>query len=455
MNRLRDSVGIQLKPYLPGEFEAERIAEEAIDTELNSRIEDVSQRAVTEKQLGENIQQDLEKQIEFSKKETDALYDIAKEVEDTKKPNLKKTANKIVEQIQKLEAGDLTLKPEGYSKANTQLRQTLTDLGFGIEEDEAGRIVRAIKVKDIPLSQAVEVKRRLNNIINYDIGETSAQDLLKGPVSELRGDIRQGYGPKNSKARKAFEEAETKFGEFAEKKGKKSIRGMRSSEKPESVAKIIRTPSGLADLKDVVSKEQFAQIERELLEYMRGQNQEKAQAFYREVRPSLSSNTQSVAEQIIESKSPLTSPSRKVAQRQKIQEMVLDDVSKAVETGQRPDKALDLWKTKEGQQLIKHALEGNPNKSEVIKYLSDQSFSDFASSVVGTDGKINFTKLDKYLKDPATVENLRLIGGEEAVSFFKNLETLSGNISKNESILERTIAKGNAPEREKDKKRNR
>lgn len=438
---------VEPKPYLPVEFEAENIAENTLTEELDKRIQNVSQRAPSELDLGKNVKADIERTVETAKKETDALYEKAKIGESEKFPNVKKTADSIVEQINKLDSG-LNLTPEGYSKAEKQLRNMLTDLGYAVEQDANGKVIRAIENSRQPLSKVVEVKRRINNIINYDLIDTSAQDFLKGPAHELRGEIRQGYGDKSSEARKAFEEAEKKFGEFAEKKGKKSVRNMRTTEKPESIAKTIKTPSGLADVKDVVSKEQFAQVERELLEHLRGLDEQKASNFYREMRPSMTSDSRSIAEEIIQAKAPKNSPSRKIAQREAIQKKSIDDIAKATITGERPQVALDLWKTTEGQQLIKNALEKNPNKEQVLKYLQEQSFKDFYSSVISPDGLVDFKKLDKLLQDKATLNNIRMIAGEDGVNFVKNLETLSDRVKKNVSTIENKIDKGSAKERD-------
>ena len=441
------------EPYLPAEFKAEKIVEEAMSTELTERIEGHSQRAATEKELGESVQKDIERTIKERKAKTDADYAIAKEVEAGKRPNFKTTANTIVEEIKMIQSGGLNLTPEGYKKAEKQLIDTLTDIGYGVETGSNGEIIRAVKSHDVPLSQGVEVKRRLNNIVNYDLTETSAQDFLKRPTVALRQDIRVGYGPKNSKARKAFERAEKEFGEFAEQKGKKSIRSLRTSERPESVAGLIRTPSGLADVKSVVSPEQFSQIERELLEYLRSQNQERAAALYKELRPSFTEDANSIAEQIIESKAPKASATKKASERQALVDEALKSIARSTITLERPTAALNLWKTVEGQQLIKNELKNNPNEKEVLKYLQDQSFKDFAASIVDAEGKIDFKKLDKMSKkDPATAENLRLSSGEDAYQFLKNLEILSSRVKKNASILEDTISKGNANEREKIRK---
>jgi hypothetical protein len=115
---------------------------------------------------------------------------------------------------------------------------------------------------------------------------------------------------------------------------------------------------------------------------------------------------------------------------QKTITLTYSDSTKSTLTGERPDKLMKYWKTPEGQQLIKQSLKGNPNEKEVLKYLEDQSLSDFSASVVSPDGTINFDKFNSLIKDPATLENLRLMGGEEGVQFFKNLEKMSKDIEK-------------------------
>lgn len=435
------------KPYLPQEFQAENIIEETLSTDLTQRVDDIAQRAPNSKQLGENIMSDIKIQVENHKKETDLLYDVAKKGENTSVPKTRKTANAIVEQLKKIEGEGISLTPEGYNKARNQLLDTLDSLGYELKINKSGQITGIKQVSKPNLSKVVDVKKRLNSIINYDLIDTSAQDFLKKPAHELRGEIRTGYGPKNSKERKAFEKAEEMFGEFAEKKNKRSIRAIQTSQKPESIANTIMTPSGLADVKAITSPEQFAQVEREVVENMRGMSEQKAKDFYREIRPSLTESTRNIAEEIIESKTPKGSASRKAAQREAIQNKALDDIAKATITGERPEVALNLWKTTEGQQLITNAVKDNPNKKQVLNYLQEQSFKDFYSSFVAPDGKIDFKKFNSLMKDPATVNNIKMLHGQESVDFLNNLEQLSNRIQKNNSIIEGKINKGSAKER--------
>lgn len=437
-------------PYLPGEFQFEKVADSAINTDLQASIDAVGERAASEKVLGENIQKDLEQQFDIRKQQADELYTEASEGMEMKFVNLNDTATSLFKQIQKIQKGSIKLSPEGYTKAEKQLLQALEDIGFAPVLDEDGkRVIDIIKVSDTELSKAVDIKKRLNNIIDYDLKETGAQDFLKDPTHSLRGDIRRGYGSKENSQRIAFEKAEKLFGENAQQAKKKSISSSRYSDKPESIAKLIKTPSGLHDLKQNVSPDQFKQIEREVIEHINSLPEDKARNFYREIRGDLSSDAKVVAEEIIESKAPLTSSNRKQVQRSKIQDSILEDISKASITGERPEKALNLWKTREGQQIIKHSLEENPNKKQIIDYLSETSFNDFASSIVNPSGEINFKKLNDFIKDPATRENIRLVAGEEGLNFFNQLEKISNEAKRNFNIIEGVIDKGSASERAK------
>jgi hypothetical protein len=436
-------------PYMPGEFEFEKVADSAINTELQASIKGMGKRAASEKVLGENIQKDLEQQFALKKQQTDELYAEASEGIEMKFVNLESTATSIFKQLKNIQTGGIKLSPEGYKKAEKQLLQALEDINFARELDQEGRVIDVIKLTDTELSKAVDIKKRLNNIIDYDLKETGAQDFLKDPTHSLRGDIRRGYGSKKSPQRKAFEQAEKLFGENAQQAKKKSISSSRYSQKPESIAKLIKTPSGLHDLKQNVSPDQLKQIEREVLEHINTLPEEKARNFYREISGDLSRDAKVVAKEIIESKAPLAPSTRKQVQRSKIQDSVLEDISKSSITGERPEKALNLWKTREGQQVIKHSLDGNPNKKQIIDYLSETSFNDFSSSVVKPSGEIVFKKLNELIKDPATRENIRLVAGDEGLNFFNQLEKISNEAKRNFNMIEGVIDKGSASERAK------
>ena len=429
------------EPYLPEQFNPETIVEEVVNNEIEQALDSFAARSENEMELGQKIAKDIEATNEKAEKVYSELYDTASKGAEGKSANVKNTANSVLEQVQKIDAYDLETMPEGYRKVRKQLMDILTDLGFGVEVDELGKATRVIKSSDISLKKAIELKKRANKLVNYDLQNTGAQDFIKDVLPKLRQDIRVSYGPKKTPERKAFEKAEELFGENAEKLKTKAAKSARFTEKPESTARLVRTPSGFADVKQVVSPEQLKQIERSLLDRMQQMTEDKARTFYREFRPQLSNDAKNIAEQIIESKIPAKAPGKKELQRQKIQSMFLDDISQASITGERPDRALKLWKTPEGQQIIKESLKDNPNKEKVLKYLQDQSYKDFAQSIIKDDGKLDFKKLKLMLKDKATVDNLRMIGGEDAVQFLRHAEQLSNRVDKNFQLISGKIDK--------------
>lgn len=432
------------EPYLPKEFEAVETVEKVVNEELEASLEALAPRVTTEKQLGENIKAQIDSGLKEAENAYKPAYELAEEAASTKYTTPLNTAKLATDTLKNLEA--LTTKPEGYKQVIKTLQDALKDAGFVINRDKDGIIEFAVSDKQVSGSQLMELGRRLNKIIRYDSIDKAVQDRLKPVVQAIKQDIKAALkGDKN--ALEMYETAERDFAKSANKFGKESIRKIRKMDAGEKVAKLIRNPTTLADLKEVVPEGQFKEIERELLEHVRNLNEDKARAFYREVRPHLSQDAQAVGEEILESKIPRAEPSRKESLRNKIKDTVLNDLSKSSLTGERPDAALKLWKTKEGQQIIKESLKDNPNKKEIVDYLTNQSLKDMTSSIVNAEGKINFKKLNDFLKDPATVDNIRLVGGEEGVNFFKNLETLSKRAERNLSVMEGRIDKGSAKDR--------
>lgn len=443
--------GDKAEAYLPDDFEPNKILEKSVQEDINKSLDQISKRATSEKNLGENIKRSAEEVFSTERKEIDKLYDTATKDIVKKTANVESTARSIVEEFNKLSGEGLKTTPEGYKKVQSQLVNLVEDLGYEVAINNSGKMTiskGAESASEIPLSKALEIKKRLNKII-YDSTKDNMQGFLEKPAQLLREDIRSGFGSSESTARKAFEDAESRFGKLSEVQKKRTVKSVSQTQKPESIAKLIKTPSGLSDVKSIVDPQQAAEIEREVLEYINSQSQDKARKIYRELKGSLSDDAKSMAEQIIESK---TSPSvgPKQFKRAAIKEKAIDDIVKSTITGERPKVALDLWKTEKGQEVIKEALTGNPNEKEVIKYLSDQSFKDFTTSVISPDGVIDFKKLNTLMKSSPTVFNIKTVGNEEAVSIFKNIETLTDRIKKNlkiENVSKKEIGKQRAKDR--------
>lgn len=431
------------EPYKPGAIDAQGAMQQIERTRADELIESLGERAETEKVLGESIKADIEKSFKEAEKQYQPLYSEveagAKEIKH-KPDSTIKLANTILDHINSLKT-----RPEGYQKVINTLNDTLQDMGYHIVETKGGKILvrdaagNAVKLKplaiqeEVALSQTMELARRLNKIVDYDIVGPSIKNQLKPVVNSLKKEIKKALEVADPSLAKKFSQAEGMYGDTAKKYGHEAITGIRGQQKPERIASNLLEPTTLENLKKIVNPTQFNAIQREILQHLRDLPFEKARRAYREIAPFLDKNAQDAARSLISHKA----PHGKFAPVMEVKGGIINDLNKAFTTGQRPSKVLDLWKTVKGQQLIEDALKGTPNKKEVLEYLRQQSFYDFASSVVNEAGEVNFKKLDTYLKDPATIRNLSQIGGEEAVRFFRSLKNMSNGIKFNVNMLER------------------
>jgi hypothetical protein len=425
------------KPYQPEEIKFDRSTEQLAKARTQELVEEVGERAATEKQFGENIKADIEKSFKESEKLYEPLYHEVEEAAEkiTHKPTstVKKTQD-ILEEINSLKT-----KPEGYQKVINTLNDALKDMGHEIVEHGSKLILRGLgQLKpivissEIPLSKTMELARRLNKIADYDIIGPSIKNKLKPVIASLKTDIKETLKSANPELHKKFVNAEGLYADTAKKFGTDAIQGIRGQQKAEKIAGSILEPSVLENLKKIANPSQYNEIQREILHRLRDMPFEKAKRSYREIEPFLDKKAQDAARSTITHKAPKGQPTRV----EQIKTGVFNELDKAFSTGKRPEKVLDLWKTAKGQQLIKDSLDKSPNKKEILDYLKKQSFYDFASSVTDKAGAVDFKKFQEYLKDPAFVENLRMLGGEEAVSFFRSLQNMDNAIKFNVRRLE-------------------
>lgn len=412
--------------YNLGEIDTEALSKDIEKLPSYVEIEKISPRAESELQLGKNIQKDIETQFENNKNTYEPLY---QEVEEESKNILHKPeetiklVNKAKEKINSLKT-----RPEGYQKVITTLDDILSDIGvteLKVSDQFKGKFPPIIQ--EIRLPKLIELGRRLNKIIDYDIIGSSIKDELKPIVKSVKQEIRSALSKKNPNLSEKFSKAELNYGKTAEKFGNEDIIKIRSEESPEKLISNIDSPSRLGKIKNIVTSQQFNQIEREILENAKNLNHSKVAELARQLRGIVSDNSYNALKALEKDKLPLG----KLSREKRLRQGIADDIADSVSTGQRPEKTLKLWKTQKGQNLINQALKETPNKKEILDYLKTQSFYDFASSVVDNKGKINFKKMQDFLADPSFRNNLESIGGKQAVTFFKNLESLSNKMDKN------------------------
>ncbi len=442
LHKIEDKILPIKEPIKPEEIDAEQAIKNIEESAFESEFEKISPRSETEKKLGETIKQDIENSFIESEKSYEPLYkevDVAAKNIYHKPSNTISTAKTILEDINSLKT-----KPEGYKKVIDTLNDSLNDLGYHIFEsnnkfiirDPSGNVIKGKSLEileNIPLSNSIELAKRLNKIINYDIVGPSIKNRLKPLVSTLKNEIKQILEVNNSELAKKFIKAEKSFGETAEKFGNDFVTKLRTVENPEKIVNELLEPSNLEKLQKILSKKQYNQIEREILEKLKDLSYDKIKKNYREIKPFISDTSKNIVESLIDSKYPL---SKKVTGKN-LKTGIIEDLNTSFSTGNRPSKTLELWKTKKGRDLIKQSLEKTPNEKEIVNYLKKQSIYDIAQSFVKENGTVDFEKLSNILKESEFLNNIKEIGGLEAVNFFKSLEKITSSMKKNINILEK------------------
>lgn len=414
--------------YAPQEFEFVQVVDNAERDAVNTLKEDFAARAPNKTELGENIKSDAEATLRAAKEEYQPAYALAYEYAPYSQGTPHEVGKVATSTLKNIEG--FKTKPAGYANVIKTLESVLVDSGFQINRDEAGRLLDVISTKNVSANELMELGKRVNEIIDYDVLEKTIKDSLRPVARAIKKEARRALA-NQPEALEMYETAERLYAETAEKFRPEIVTKIRQTQASEKIGDMIKSPSTLRDLKPVLSEPQMRQVEREIIEHIDTLSEGKARDYLREVRPFISEDARILADDVVRLKQPSQSPGRLKTIREKTVDLALNDLAASSITGERPKKALDLWKTKEGQQLIKHGLKDNPNREQVLKYLEDQSLNDMAKSVQKADGSIDFKELRKMMKDPPTVENIRLMGGEKAVQFYRNLEHLSHTTERN------------------------
>jgi hypothetical protein len=422
------------EPYNPGEINFTRDSEQIARSELDGRINSVGQRATSSQQLGRNIQDDINLSLDAAREEYAPLYRQAEQASQFiyhVPVDTAGVASRILQSIERI-----STRPEGYGATIRAIESALEDAGFQIRRDEAGRFVEAISTREVPTDNLIELGRRLNGIIDYEGLAFDVKDRLRPIARAVKRDVRRALEA-SPEALTAYELAEEAHANTARRFGRDSLKKIRGEQSTEKIVKMLDSPTVLQDLRNTVTPQQMEQIEREIIEKLNTMPHEKARDYYREISGQLSAENRALARDIVHSKNPLNP----MAKRRQIQNAIVEDLSNAFSTGTRPEKTLRLWKTPEGQRVVRDAFRGSPNASRVERYLQDQSFRDLTESFLSADGKVDFKKFNDLMKDPAMIENIRRLGGEDAVRFFKALQIRQKQLQRNLDFVQKLSRK--------------
>lgn len=413
---------------------------------VRQQIDSVGRRTLDDADLGKEIQEGVNRAREEAKAQYKPFYDEVEEGARFITTNPRNTAREAGNLVQVME--ELRTRPSGYSTVINALEDVLEDAGYKVQRAKNGAIELIIQETEAPLTRLLELGRRLNEIAEYDVLDKSIRQRINPIARAVKQDVRSALGDYDKDLLAAFELAEEAFATNAEKFGRDSIRKIRSNEALEAIPKGLESATGLNDLRAVVQPSTMKNVERQILEKMNKMTHAKAEEFLRKIKSGLSKQSQKVADSIIKSKVPINKQSIK-GRTDRMHEAIDEDLVTAMNTGQRPNRVLDLWQNPRGQKLVKDALKTHPQRAEIVDYLQKQTLQDMARTVISKDGTINLEKLNEMMKNPAIRNNLEQLGGKEAVDFFENLSVRANNLKKNTQEL--VVEKLGKPSGEKGK----
>lgn len=431
INKLKDRAHELSDPDTPTGINFAEDAEYLADTQLRRKIDSTGEKAASEQELGNALKKDVEQNLEARRAEYRPLY---AQVEEAAQNIMHKPSQVGEQATQKLrDLKKISTSPAGYKETIKNLQDVLKDSGYHVQFTPEGQVELVLSAGEVPVSNTIELARRLNEMVNYEAVEPTVKEVLRSVARAAKRDIRTALA-ENPDALAAFELAEEAHALTASKFSTDSMVRLRGQTAGEKISKMAESPSMMGELKETLSPEAYAQLERQALERLQGKTYKEAIKDLEKIKKHLSEENRSLAKEIIESKNPNNPSARKALAR----ESVLEEMAQAVGTGERPTKTLRMWNSKKGRKVVEEAFEGSPNWEPVKDYLEKQSLSDMVGAIT-SKGRLDAKKLREFMDNPALVESIQAQGGDEAVYFFQQLNTRTNNLKESGRMLHNKI----------------
>lgn len=406
----------------PNELPREAVTEESLDT--------VATRAEDKMELGENVKKDVNRRVKASKDEYKPRYELASEAAIGEHPDTNKVVRNIWDNFDRIK-GDFRSVPEDYQKTLGVLENLMKDMGAQFEKNEAGEVVGLMFSEKIPLDKLMELGRRSGRMAKYGNVNPAIRDAVKAANQDIKQLIRDTLKD-NPEAYKMWTEAEKIFQEKARIFDNPTVMKIRKEGfKPEDIGTMIKKPSDLQKVKEAVSPEQFAQIEREILAEMNDASYDKASKMFRELKRNMSEDSRKLADEILLSKK----PAAKMSQGDKNKELerwVTNKVSQPV-----PSTALNkLWDSKLGNQRIRRSLQGNPNKEQIIEHLQNQKIQNASKRWIKESGQLDYGNLKEWLSKSQNRQAIREVAGQDGLKFMDELSRFSDKAKQKQKVYD-------------------
>ena len=436
INRLERETTQNAKPFQRGEFNAKEIANDLENVTVNRQLDAIAPSAGTKQQFGNKLVGSVEESFQEAKKGYDAKYDIVKE----RAPNIQTSSEELIKLNDKLieEINSLETKPPNYQQVIDTVNDINKDLGKKVTAPPKNQLVdihgnpfqQAEKVtyEKVPISKKMDLSRRINQIINYDLAEYSIKDRLKPIAKRNNMSIQSDLSKADPVLGQLYGEAQKEFGETAQKFGRESIAKLRKAEATEKAAAIIKSPTTLEDLKAIVPAEEYASIERQVLEEIKGMGADTAAKTLKEVSPHLSPEARIAGENIVQFKDPKYFSGK----WNKHANAIMDELQEAFTVGKRPENTLKLMQTRDGYKTIYETLHNTPTGKKALGYLQKQYIDDMVVSALKKDGSLDWEKLGNIMNSNETNKIIvRQSLGKQGLVEFEKFAEYGKNIAEN------------------------
>ena len=415
------------------EKEAFTRAEKEKLTQHEQMQQDVTQRMEEFKPMeskesaGKAIQQDIEAQRAKAREAEGELYNPIQEASSGIQVNTKapqSVAKKVLQDV-----GQVKVTPTGYTNVKGHIQDVVADLEG-----------------PITLSKLIEVGRRLNKIIDYEVLEPHVKNLLKPIKNSVKKEIGNVLAKENKSLFNKWVKAEAMHADNAQKFGTDAIRKIRGEESVEKIAAKASAPTPLKEMKQILTPEGFKTAERALLDDMHQATEKKAMQILRENRKYMSQEARKLADDIIASK---RKPVKGKLEQQKLKApeaeprlntTVKNEITDFVSAGKPPAQTLKLWSQPKGRDLVNKQIDQlpKPQQDKIKKALSKQSAESKLDAITDKKGRIDSKKFGELAKDKTFIKDIHELLGNEGVEVVRKAEKAIEHIQKNTKFLRKT-----------------
>jgi hypothetical protein len=444
----------ELPPYQPAEspaiskvMEAESapvVAEEALYG--NKPFHEFHAPVNSDVQFGQQIKQSIKEWEKAQEAVYKPLYEDLKASSNAVELNTQRTAGALKDLI--AEARKLETKFAGNTQYITTLQSALKDLGYTPRLDKKGKpmmrkdgtYVEMVKTKEVSAAKGLDLKKRLNEIINFETEAPLSQRLLKKVPSILKEDLRSSYS-KTPDLLSKFDAAEQKFAETQTALNKHNVQKVLKNPTPETIEQSLSNPTVFNQLKAVMDPKQFQMLEKRILGKVAEASERAAKKLVRDYEPYLSPSAIADAKALLREKIPPTKapkPTKVIAAPKEAvnpKTRLLKEITEAAETGRMPTQTIKDFQTERGKKFVKNALKDHPQRKEILDFLYKENVNNKLSKALSKDGRIDTAKMGELLKDGEFRKEIIEAYGPSALKTLDDLHGAAPRLKKiNETI---------------------